>query len=73
MPEDYLDFGRISLVTGRSPCGMSANWMPIVLATGTCQSLFHSGLEVAFRLPTDGGQFGNDKISRALKHALLAK
>ncbi len=71
--EDYLISKRISLMTAGSPCGMSANRALIVLVAGPCESLFDPGLDVAFRLPTNCGQLGNDKISSALEHALLAK
>jgi len=73
MREGYLDSKRISSVTDCGPRGVSANRAPVMLIACPGQSLFDPGLDVAFRLPTNCGQLGNDEISRALEHELLAK
>jgi hypothetical protein len=47
--------------------------MAFMLGTGAGEGLFDSRLDVAFGLAADRCQFGNDKVTCALKHALLTK
>jgi hypothetical protein len=44
-----------------------------VLGTGEMQGLLDARFDIAFGLPTDGGQLGDDKISCSLHHSLFAE
>ena len=44
-----------------------------MLGASAHQSLFNARFDIAFGLATDGSQFGDDQIARALQHPLLAK
>jgi len=41
--------------------------------TSQRQRVVHAWLDVAFRLPANSREFGNNKIVRPFEHALLAK
>jgi hypothetical protein len=60
-------------VTGCRASGARARRAAIMLAARACEGLFDARLDIAFGLAANGGEFGNDKITGALKHTLLAE
>jgi hypothetical protein len=53
--------------------GTRARRAAIMLGARSCEGLFDARLDIAFGLATNGGKFGDNQVTSALKHALLAE